>query len=46
MAVLVLVADPSAAEPFAPLILTLNGGTGELTAVRKRGLLGRVFGTR
>jgi ABC-type transporter Mla maintaining outer membrane lipid asymmetry ATPase subunit MlaF len=46
IAVMVLVADPSAAQPFAPQILTLNGATGELTTVKKRGFLGRVFGTR
>ena len=36
LAVIVLAADASTATPFAPRVLTLNGGTGELTEVAKR----------
>jgi len=43
IAVVVLAADASAAAPFAPRVLTLNGGTGELTE-SGRGLLKKLFG--
>ena len=40
VAVIVLAADTSTASPFAARVLTLNGGTGELTETRRTGLLG------
>ncbi len=43
IAVVVLAAEAAHASPFARRVLTLNGGTGELTEQRK-GLLGRFFG--
>lgn len=43
LAVIVLVADAATATPFAPRVLTLHGGTGELTESRT-GLLGKLFG--
>lgn len=43
LAVIVLVAEASGAATFAPRILRLNGGTGELTEA-KAGLLERIFG--
>jgi len=42
VAVIVLAADASTATPFAARVLTLNGGTGELTETRGTGLLGKV----
>jgi ABC-type transporter Mla maintaining outer membrane lipid asymmetry ATPase subunit MlaF len=42
MAVIVLAADASTATPFATQVLTLNGGTGELTEARRTGLLGKL----
>ena len=43
LAVVVLAAEADAAAPFAPRVLTLNGGTGELTETG-RGLLKKLFG--
>lgn len=43
LAVIVLAADVSTAMPFAPRVLMLNGGTGELKETRT-GLLGKLFG--
>jgi ABC-type lipoprotein export system ATPase subunit len=43
LAVIVLAAEASSAAPFAPRILRLNGGTGELSET-KGGLLERLFG--
>ena len=40
--VIVLAADASTATPFATQVLTLNGGTGELTEARRTGLLGKL----
>ena len=42
VAVIVLAADASTATPFAHRVLTLNGGTGELTETRRTGLLGKL----
>ena len=42
VAVIVLAADTSTATPFATKVLTLNGGTGELTESKARGVLGRL----
>jgi len=42
VAVIVLAADASTATPFATQVLTLNGGTGELTESRRTGLLGKL----
>lgn len=42
LAVIVLAAEASTASPFATRVLTLNGGTGELTETRRTGLLGRL----
>jgi len=42
LAVIVLAGDASTATPFATRVLTLNGGTGELTATRRPGLFGRL----
>jgi ABC-type transporter Mla maintaining outer membrane lipid asymmetry ATPase subunit MlaF len=42
LAVIVLAADASTATPFAHRVLTLNGGTGELTEARRTGLLGKL----
>jgi ABC-type transporter Mla maintaining outer membrane lipid asymmetry ATPase subunit MlaF len=42
VAVIVLAADTSTATPFAARVLTLNGGTGELTETRRTGLLGKL----
>jgi ABC-type transporter Mla maintaining outer membrane lipid asymmetry ATPase subunit MlaF len=43
LAVVVLAAEAGAAAPFAPRLLTLNGGTGELTETG-RGFLKKLFG--
>ena len=43
LAVVVLAAEAGAAAPFAPRVLTLNGGTGEL-AETGRGFLKKLFG--
>lgn len=43
LAVIVLAADGSIATAFAPRVLTLHAGSGELTEA-KGGLLGRLFG--
>ncbi len=43
LAVIVLAAEASATSPFAERVLTLNGGTGELTEARG-GLMSRLFG--
>ena len=42
VAVIVLAAEASTAAPFATRVLTLNGGTGELTESKARGVLGRL----
>src|SRR6185295_6450942 len=42
LAVVVLAADADHARPFAPRVLVLNGGTGEL-AGKKAGLLSRLM---
>lgn len=42
LAVIVLAAEASTATPFAPRVLTLNGGTGELTETRARSVFGRL----
>jgi len=42
VAVIVLAADASTATPFAMQVLTLNGGTGELTEARRTGLFGKL----
>lgn len=42
LAVIVLAADAPRATPFAPRVLALNGGTGELTETRKTGLLDKL----
>ena len=42
VAVIVLAADASTATPFAHRVLTLNGGTGELTETSRTGLLGKL----
>ena len=42
VAVIVLAADTSTATPFAPRVLTLNGGTGELAETKARGVFGRL----
>ena len=39
VAVIVLAAEASTAAPFATQVLTLNGGTGELTETRRTGIL-------
>lgn len=46
LAVIVLAAEASAAEPFATRVLSLNRGTGELTEARRPGLFGRLIGNR
>ena len=45
LSVVVLAADPDHARPFAPRVLVLNGGTGELAESRKAGLLSRLMGS-
>ncbi len=42
LAVIVLAAEASTAAPFAQRVLTLNGGTGELTETRGRSVFGRL----
>jgi ABC-type transporter Mla maintaining outer membrane lipid asymmetry ATPase subunit MlaF len=42
LAVIVLAAEASTASPFATRVLTLNGGTGELTESNARGIFGRL----
>jgi ABC-type transporter Mla maintaining outer membrane lipid asymmetry ATPase subunit MlaF len=42
VAVIILAADASTATPFATHVLTLNGGTGELTEARRTGLLDKL----
>ncbi len=42
VAVIVLAAEASTATPFAARVLTLNGGTGELTEMKARGVFGRL----
>jgi ABC-type transporter Mla maintaining outer membrane lipid asymmetry ATPase subunit MlaF len=42
LAVIVLAADTSTASPFATRVLTLNGGTGELTESKARSVFGRL----
>ena len=39
VAVIILTAEASSATPFATQVLTLNGGTGELTETRRTGIL-------
>jgi ABC-type transporter Mla maintaining outer membrane lipid asymmetry ATPase subunit MlaF len=43
LAVVVLAADPDHARPFAPRVLVLNGGTGELTEPKRPGLFSRLL---
>ena len=45
LAVVVLAADADHARPFAPRVLVLNGGSGELAEPKKAGLLSRLMGT-
>jgi len=43
LAVVVLAAEADHARPFAPRVLLLNGGTGELAEPKKAGLLSRLL---
>jgi ABC-type sulfate/molybdate transport systems ATPase subunit len=43
LAVIVLAAEAEHARPFAPRVLVLSGGTGELTEPKRPGLLSRLM---